>query len=571
MIKFVMVNPKIKEIDSYLDGIVAKLNSDKKIVKNCIAYEKEDMLYKLKLDTINDNTYFLDIEMATYNKSKHLFVSIFPQKIIGEFDKDLYTIKFLVKNSIRREWEECIWLLDEQSSNYANELYSDIHKVENKLRQFINIVMIRYFGINWWENYAPKKIKEKYQARQGAYKRVAEQYANVSDKLLSIDTDDLISIMTHKIKRFKNENGSLVVKLLESLKEVGDICTVAAEYNRLVNELKKECEVEIDIWESIFNKYFSDEFIKEWDDFSKNRNHVAHNKLLDTDAYRIIKNSIKVVNDAIDDAEIKFNESSLSDEEKEMILELEAMREMESEMQKISRMEEEAGIRILDADTIFEKFDERVTQFIEHIEDSIYFRGDLDTSSNSLNQDSTTNELLVIKSRLNENEMKVTATVFLDDNAGSESYLKMKLIVNEEVYEECEMTYRNGEATLDPEHNYYLPVHQNKFYEGNLDNFISFIEKTIEEEFPNLVEEVAFAKSSVIRDGGRYPVADFSCEECGEQYVCIDENIEEIGKCVNCGHQNSINQCERCESFYNDALEGSSMFCEPCLEWFRSQ
>jgi len=571
LIKFVMVHPKNEELDLYLDNIVDKLNNNNKIVKSCSAYEKSELLYKIKLDTANGNTYFFEIEMATYNKSKHLFVSIFPQKINYEFDKDLYSVKFLFKDLLRKDWEECIWLLDDQSSQYANELYSDIHNVENKLRQFISIVMIRYFGINWWGNYAPKKIKDKYQARQGGYKRVAKLYANVSDKLLSIDTEDLILIMTHKIKKFKEEGGTLVVKLLESLKETGDLSTVAAEYKRLVNELRNECEIEIDIWTDIFNKYFNDEFIKEWEEFSKNRNHVAHNKLLDTDAYGIIKNSIQVVQVAIEDAEKKFNEISLSDEEKEKILELEAMREIENEMLEMSRMEEESGVRILDAGSIFERFNETVSEFIESIVDSVYFRSDLDTSTTSFDQESSEEELLIIKSKLNDSELKLIATIFLDENPGNESSLNIKLIIDGEKFDECEMTYRNGEAILDKEHNYYMPLNYNEFNDGDFDDFISNIESNIEELFPNLVDEVDLAKSSAIRDGGNYPVADFPCEECGESYVCIDSSLEQYGKCVNCGHMHDVNQCERCETNYNESIEGNSMFCESCYEWFERQ
>jgi len=571
MIKFVMVHPKIVELDLYLDNIVNTLNDNKKIVKGCSAYEKSELSYKLKLDTVNGNTYFFEIEMVTYNKSKHLFVSIFPQKFKDEFDIDLYSVKFLLKDILRKDWEECIWLLDDQSSKYANELYLEIHNVENKLRQLISIIMIRHFGINWWENYAPKKIKDKYSARQGGYKRVAKLYANVSDKLLSIDTDDLIIIMTHKIKRFKEEAGTLVINLLESLKETGDLSTVAAEYKRFVSELRNECEIEIDIWTEIFNKYFDEEFIKAWEDFSKNRNHVAHNKLLDTDAYNIIKTSIKVVVDAIEDAEVKFNETSISDEEKAKILELEAMREYEIEMLEMSRMEEESGVRILDTDSIFEKFDETVSEFIESIVDSVYFRSDLDTSTVSLDQESSEEELLIIKSKINDSELKLIATIFLDDNPGRESSLNLKLIIDGKKSNECEMTYYNGEAILDKEHNYYMPLKQNEFNEGNLGEFISNIESKIEEFFPNLVEEVDVAKFSAIKDGGNYPVADFPCEECGEAYVCIDSNIEQFGKCVNCGNLHEVNQCERCESYYNESLEGNSSFCDSCLEWFDSQ
>lgn len=31
---------------------------------------------------------------------------------------------------------------------------------------------------------------------------------------------------------------------------------------------------------------------------------------------------------------------------------------------------------------------------------------------------------------------------------------------------------------------------------------------------------------------GNNPVADFSCEECGEEYVCVNDDIGEQGMCL---------------------------------------
>ncbi|MCC0760831.1 MULTISPECIES: hypothetical protein [Bacillus] len=572
MIKFVMVNP-IEDIhEKYIENFANELLVNQDIVKTCDIYDTTPFGEKIKLESENGRLYFVETEIYTYNNSKHLFVSIVSQFINQEFDKDLSELKFTIKNGLRKDWEECIWLSDEQSTSFAKELYADIHELENQLRQFINIVMIRNFGVNWWDKYTTRKIQDKYKARFSSYKRVAQSYANVSDRLLSIDTDDLLEIMTLKIKKFSPENNHVVANLLESLKETGDISTVAAEYKKVIEKLRKECEVEIDLWDTLFGKYFPEGFIDEWSDFGKNRNHVAHNKLLDHNAYKTIKKSIKVVATSLSGAETKFNETSFSDEEKEIIQEIEEERKAELEMFELERMESEAGIRILDNESICEIFEENVLGYIDSIRDSIYFRDDVKTEIYPFSYDEgTENELLSIQSKITDDELVITSNLDINEESGGESTLTLKLLNNGEVVDTCNLTYTNGEAALVDEQNYYLPTKYNEFSKGSISEFVVEVESQIEDLFPNLVEIVERAKHESIKNGGNYPVANSECEECSEQYICIDSSICEIGTCVNCGHLNELERCERCEEYYNSNVEGNSSWCQGCLDYIDKQ
>ncbi|MGM0897051.1 MAG: hypothetical protein ACQEV0_04075 [Bacillota bacterium] len=566
MIKFVMVEPNIEVSTSYFDQIENNLKTEKTFIKTCNAYLNEELQRNLKIDT-DDNIYFIELELATFNSSKHLFVSVEPQRIGTDFDKDLYNIKFKLKNLLRKDWKECVWLLDEQSSQYANELYLEIHKLENDLRQFINILMIRHFGIDWW-NVTPKKIKDKYNGRYSAYKRVAKLYANVSDKLLSIDTDDLILIMTHQVKKFDDNHTPSIIGILDSLKETGDLPTVAADYNRIVRELRQACVIEIDLWKEIFSKYFSEEFISQWKDFSKNRNHVAHNKLLDTEAYKTILDSISLVKNSLDTAQSNFNKISISDEQKELFWELDIMKHHEEAAYELARKEEEAGINILDTDSILELFKESSENALERLSDSLYFRNDLEIKTSPLTEDTQDTPLLVIKSKLNNNKFQIIGNLKIDEDSGSQSFLDLTLLSNESCLNEFRLTYQNGEAVLHEDENYYLPDIQDEFNDDDLTNVIEEASHEINVLFPDLVDEV---NSLTLNDGGISVVAELPCEECGEEYVSINDAFYEKGKCVNCGHSHSINKCERCEFYYNKDLEGDSMFCNSCLEWFDEQ
>ncbi|PRS04909.1 hypothetical protein C6W22_17150 [Bacillus atrophaeus] len=572
MINFVMVNPTEVIPINYIENFVSDLAQNQDIIKSCDIYDTTQFGEKIKIESENGRLYFVETEIYTYNNSKHLFLSIAPQFINQEFDKDLSELKFIIKNSLRKDWEECIWLKDEQSSSFAKELYADIHELENQLRQFINIVMIRNFGLNWWDKYTTRKIKDKYKARFSSYKRVAQSYANVSDRLLSIDTDDLLEIMTLKIKKFAPENDHVVTNLLESLKETGDISTVAAEYKKAIEKLRKECEVEIDLWDSLFAKYFPEGFIDEWSDFGKNRNHVAHNKLLDFNAYKTINKSIKAVATSLSSAEKKFNETSFSDEEREIIQEIEEERKAELEMLEFERMESEAGIRILDSSSICEIFEENVSDYIESIRDSIYFRDDLETETSTFSYDEgTDDELLSIQSKLTENKLVITSNLIVDEESGGESVLTLKLLSDGKLVETCDLTYTNGEAELADDQSYYLPKKYNEFSEGLISEFIDEVDSQIADLFPNLVEKVESANYEAARNGGKYPVADSECEECSEQYICIDDSICEIGTCVNCGHFNDIQKCNRCDEYYNPAIEGNSSYCQGCVDYIDKQ
>lgn len=572
VIKFVMVNPTKDIPVNYIENFVSDIAQNQDIIKSCDVYGTTQFGEKIKLESENRRLYFIETEIYTYNNSKHLFVSIVPQFINHEFDKDLSELKFIIKNSLRKEWEECIWLKDEQSSSFAKELYADIHELENQLRQFINIVMIRNFGVNWWDKYTTRKIRDKYKARYFSYKRVAQSYANVSDRLLSIDTDDLLEIMTLKINKFAPENDHVVTNLLESLKETGDISTVTAEYKNVIQKLRRECEVEIDLWDSLFGKYFPEGFIDEWSDFGKNRNHVAHNKLLDLNAYKTINKSIKAVATSLSSAEKKFNDTSFSDEEKEIIQEIEEERKAELEMLEFERMESESGIRILDSSSICEIFEENVVNYIDSIRDSIYFRDDLETETSPFSYDEGTDyELLSIQSKLTENILGITSSLDIDEESGGESILTLKLLSNGELVETCNLTYTNGEAELADDHSYYLPTKYNEFSEGLISDFIDKVESQIENLFPNLVEKVESAKYEAFKNGGKYPVADSECEECSDQYICIDDSICEIGTCVNCGHVNDIQICDRCDQYYNPEVEGNSLFCQGCVNYMVKQ
>lgn len=70
-----------------------------------------------------------------------------------------------------RDWEMCTWIIDEQSEYLGMELYPLIFKTENKMRAFINKVLLYKFGIKWMELIGLENIINGYKKQCGFQKR----------------------------------------------------------------------------------------------------------------------------------------------------------------------------------------------------------------------------------------------------------------------------------------------------------------------------------------------------------------------------------------------------------------
>ncbi|GJM72665.1 hypothetical protein HMSSN036_48810 [Paenibacillus macerans] len=111
--------------------------------------------------------------------------------------------------------------------------------------------MTRNLGFGWWDNYAVKKVRDRYEARKTSYKRFAPSYANINDRLLSIDTTDLLEIMTGKIMKFPQEASAGIAELLESIRGSGTLSEMTSDYNRIINKLSGMLVSDVDLWERV--------------------------------------------------------------------------------------------------------------------------------------------------------------------------------------------------------------------------------------------------------------------------------------------------------------------------------
>lgn len=560
MIQYIFVDLK-KEISSeYLDNISTEI-VDSINAELIGEYPMKENVLFFQFQNNAKHTCDLILELSTFNQVKQLMVQINfenpEEDSLQNFNDLAYDLKVKVKDILRRDWIECIWLKDSQSAQFAEQLYSKVYSVENRLREFINLIMINSMGVKWWETYVSSHLQDTFNNRRKDYGVVAPLYKNVDARLLSINTDHLTDIMTFKLKSWQPQFNEDIEKLVFS-EELKDL-------RSLQGKLREQFVTKVDLWESLFSKYFDDTFLNNWSSFCKNRNHIAHNKLIDKRAYQMILESANTVFDKIESAFQTYHEQTQSDELKEEILR--TFMEYEVEI-----MEAQAGIEINSAQNIQNQFCEELLNIDSVVEDAYHFRNDINITESNVS-DAEEQQFLCITSSLSDKKIILQSEMILDGEPGatSNTIIKVFLETEEGTTEKFtyEMTYQNGDAGFDPEQGTYMPIHYNELNEIDYNQLLLDLEELISTHFPDKVAEIA----SWDREGGLKVVGDFECEECGHETVSIHERFHEIGTCVSCGQNqaDSLNNCARCEEYYNFTLDGDRDYCEECSQYIESQ
>lgn len=139
-----------------------------------------------------------------YGNIQHLYVKIRAEESSNEQQEEwIEQVKFSLKGILRRDWERLFWFRDTASAKLSKELYPVVYDVENLLRQLIYEVIIKMFGLQWWENHITSNIEAKYKKRYVNFKKIAPSFNDIDDKLLSIDVDDLKKILYFEIYRWE--------------------------------------------------------------------------------------------------------------------------------------------------------------------------------------------------------------------------------------------------------------------------------------------------------------------------------------------------------------------------------
>lgn len=600
VVMFSVIENKI-DIDNYLEYVEEKINAtflqmglkpkkfwiDKVDISDKVSIENSNECYAEFY--IDDEKYFVAFSFETFNQVKQLEISInnfismthLIKSLNNNQETFLERFKIILKNNIlyidkdkkSKAWEKCIWLIDKQSQMFATHLYPMIYETENLYRELINQVMTKVVGADWWNTIVPKDLKDAQRSKVGTYKSVVQSLNDVDESLMSIDVSDLTKLIKLKLSEWKPVYNQELNDLLQIFKKNTGYKNIEGRYiDKAIKILTSQLNDTDDLWEKYFSKFLSSDFFNKFGEFSTNRNHIAHNKVIDREAYNLIKNSIVNVKNELLSAIERVN-SNIKSFEKLEIDRLEKeydIQEEEEFMREI--MESESGIEIKSDDEIYMMFEEAIIRLHQDVQEQLRFRLDIEVEDfKRLSYITDRQPLFNIKHLVTEEAIGISCEIKIDTSQGGQSILKIIFTYGKNT-ETFNVQYVNGEVSYNEEQCNYMPETEDEFGEMQLQEAIDELIDYVNVNLESLRKKVDNQMYSVIKDGGNSPVADINCYNCGESYICIDENYAEFGRCLNCGEMNEIYVCDKCGEYCDEVhnVDGVQI-CEICYEKFQSE
>lgn len=335
----------------------------------------------------------------------------------------------------------------------------------------------------------------------------------------------------------------------------------------VLNLMNQSRKVKCDLWQDVFKLYFEDISIadKQISDFIANRNHVAHNKLLDKKAYEKIDGNISQVSELIQAAENKFVDIETSSE----LLETWTI-EYETEQQRleciIDTIYNETGIKIRNATNIFDLFSDLVYELHDKVDNSEYFNYAVQiTELARLNRSPSKQKVFSVLSKVKDEFSFDIYVVFdITEGQGEESHLYLSAENDNGAFLSSDIIYRNGEAHTDSYDGIYVADADSELDQTAFNQFSDDLCSYINDDMNLIKKKIDDLKYIAVKEGGNLPIADFPCWNCYKEYVSLDNEIYPRGFCINCGEENEIHQCHKCGTLYSE--DGDDFFCNYCKE-----
>ena len=508
----------------------------------------------------------IGVEFSTYEKNYELMVSIQSENYIISIENEyLERLKRIVKNFIKTKHKKIFWLYDSESEFLATDLYPKVFTVENLARKFITLVMNRKFGIHWWI-LVSLKIQEKHKIRFGSYKAIIDNFKDVDERLMSIDTGDLLDIFSNKVMKWEASEENIMELTQPNL-----------HLENLARILQRQQVVYSDWWQTIFSPLLPESFIADFKEFELNRNHIAHNKLIDKSAYKSILHSIDVVQEALL-CGIQKMSSELKSEEvrKEEAFEYELLLQEELMSERILELKQsESGVITRNSNQILALFNDELIRLYDSIEESFRFSEYLNFSDYSELKNCNSNSVVFeIQNKIDGFVISFEANTDINDYEGSQSflYLDYKKDGSPSLEEIGSVSYNYGEVEFNEFQGNYMPVQMDGISEHEMSRLGEKIVDIINSEFTDYKEIAESSKYSIIKDGGSDPILDLPCQECGEEWICVNETITDLGRCLNCGEINEVTECERCgRNDLGSPSEDIPFLCEDCWNYYEEE
>lgn len=518
--------------------------------------------YQLTISGITYEVFFVFDKREENNIQLHIEIespAIESPDFETRYNKTLELLKLALKDRVSKDWQGCTWLIDDQSEYLCAELYPHFFRLENRIRAFVNEVLIQHMGQNWLNYPGLEQYKESIRGMENSFKQTVPQFANINSSLLSM-TLEMLSELMQDAKVYSSNTvltSADISRVNEHLK--GQNTKAARDF------IRKKRDIEIDLWNDVFSQYFADpdQFVTELKQFSKSRNHIAHNKLITLAVFYQIYNELSIFGTNVQIATAEFERKNASEELLDT-WQYEQEQEECDEQYWRDRIFGETGVEIRDEDEIYELLCQTVTELYDTLSDRYHYDPCFDVSDMETPVKDGTTEVCVIKSNASEEELTLYVSIVLDDDMDSSSYLTIEAKHGEDIIAKVECMYHNGEGH-EGEEGLCVADSDSEYDDTEVHDFLEDLIDYIEEDLNPYVKQVAAMEYECGRHGGTSPVADFACQECGKDGVSITEDLLPIGKCCYCGYENEYYVCELCGTVYDD-MGGDEHLCNGCMQ-----
>lgn len=517
--------------------------------------------YQLTISGITYEVFFVFDKREENNIQLHIEIEspdIESPDFETRYNKTLELLKLALKDRVSKDWQGCTWLIDDQSEYLCAELYPHFFRLENRIRAFVNEVLIQHMGQNWLNYPGLEQYKESIRGMENSFKQTVPQFANINSSLLSMTLEMLSELMQDA--KVYSSNTVLTSADISRVNEhlTGQNTKAARDF------IRKKRDIEIDLWNDVFSQYFTDpdQFVTELKQFTKSRNHIAHNKLITLAVFYQIYNELSIFGTNVQIATAEFERKNAS-EELLYTWQYEQEQEEYDEQSLRDRIFGETGVEIRDEDEIYELLCQTVTELYDTLWDRYHYDPCFDVSDMEIPVKDGTTKVCVVKSNASDEELTLYVSIVLDDDMDSSSYLTIEAKHGEDVIAKAECTYHNGEGH-EGEEGLCVADSDSEYIDTEVHDFLEDLIDYIEEDLNPYVKQVAAMEYECGRHGGTSPVADFACQECGKDGVSITEDLLPIGKCCYCGYENEYYVCELCGTVYDD-MGGDEHLCNGCM------
>lgn len=210
-----------------------------------------------------------------------------------------YEMKKEILEWLQGRYDRIFWLSDSQNNKIATDLYWELHRLENYLREIINCYMSIKHGGDWFEIYSYEDYINKYlKFSEWFNKSRYSLFKSIDNHLYNLEIDDIFEAL----KAAKRKQVSKPVK--KALEDIKKYSKEKASDFAKVDLLESPS-----LWEEEkFDEIFDKATVERWkSDLSKRRNMVAHNKMICRDMYIDTKESIKFFMTKFEEANKKLS------------------------------------------------------------------------------------------------------------------------------------------------------------------------------------------------------------------------------------------------------------------------